>query len=328
MKPNQAPRAVITTDVDRHPAVKAWLAATRSGRVPPSVVVMRERPAHHQGIYRLPDVGTDGRTVYAKWGMTPAILREQLIQELVLPHLPVTTPRYYGTCVDGSDAWLFVEDVGEVRFSRTDAEHRRVAGRWFGTLHAGATSLGPPDGVSEAGPARYLGHLRAGRATIETSLGRWAFPPDDTEVLIALLRLCEVIEARWMQVEAGCDGAPATLVHGDFQPKNAFMRSLGNGLELCAIDWEMAGWGPPAIDLTRIDLSAYWGVVRDAWRVDLETVERLSRFGRVLELSAALDWKCASLLLERPEYRREAVSDLALILSRSIDAARAAHIVA
>jgi hypothetical protein len=62
--------------------------------------------------------------------------------------------------------------------------------------------------------------------------------------------------------------------------------------------------------------------------VDFATVERLARFGHVLELVASLDWKCVSLLLERPAYRSEAVSDLALILARLSDAARAAQLVA
>jgi hypothetical protein len=61
--------------------------------------------------------------------------------------------------------------------------------------------------------------------------------------------------------------------------------------------------------------------------VDSATVERLARFGRVLELVASLDWKSVSLMLERPEYRSEAVADLALILARLSDGARAAQVV-
>ncbi len=329
MKPGQPPRAVITADVAAHPAVRAWLAATGRGRVPNSVIVLRERPVHHEGIYRLVGVGEGGTAVMAKWGAAGAILRERLIQEQVLPYLPLTAPRYYGTCLDGSDGWLFLEDVGDQRYSRSDPTHMRVAAEWIGAMHSAASRIGGADGLPDAGPSRYLRQLRAARVRVHDALGRWTFAPAEVEILTSLLSWIEVIEERWVHVEAGCSGAPPTLVHGDFQPKNAFVRSNGRGVQVFPIDWEMAGWGPPCIDLTRIDLSAYWRVVRVAWPgVDFATVERLARFGHVLELVASLDWKCVSLLLERPAYRSEAVSDLALILARLSDAARAAPLVA
>lgn len=328
MKPHRPPRAVITADVAAHPAVKAWLAATGCGRVPASVSVMRERPARHQGIYRLEGVGEGGTAVFAKWGPAAAILPERLIQEQILPYLPLTTPRYYGTCLDGSDGWLFLEDVGEQRYSRSEPEHLRVAAEWVGTLHTAGSHLGAVNGLPDAGPSRYLRQLRGARTRIHESLGRWTFAADEVEVLASLLSWCDVIEARWGHVEAGCGGVPATLVHGDFRPKNAFVRSNGHGLQIFPIDWEMAGWGPPSVDLTRIDLSAYWRVVRASWPgVDFVTVERLARFGRVLESVASMDWACVSLLLEQREYRSEAVVDLAVVLGRLNDVARAAQVV-
>ena len=327
MKPYQPPRVVITENVAAHPAAKAWLAATGGGRVPASVSVMRERPHHHQGIYRLAGVGVGGTVVVAKWGPAGPILRERFIQEQVLPYLPLTAPRYYGTCLDGPDGWLFLEDVGDQRYSRSEPEHMRVAAEWVGTLHTVASGVGAADGLADAGPSRYLRQLRGARAKVHDCLGRWTFALAEVEVLASLLSWCDVLEARWGRVEAGCTGSPPTLVHGDFQPKNAFVRSNGHGVQIFPIDWEMAGWGPPSIDLTRIDLLAYWRVVREAWvGVDFVTVQRLARFGQVLELVASLDWKCASLLLEQAAYRSEAVSDLALILVRLSDAARAAQV--
>jgi hypothetical protein len=316
-------QSTITSDVRAHPAVRAWLAATGSGRVPDSVSVMRERPAHHQGIYRLPGVGDGGAAVFAKWARAEVILTERRIQEEVLPHLPLTVPRYYGTCLDGPDGWIFLEDVGEVRYSRAEPEHLRIAGEWVGRLHVAAARAGRPMGIADAGPPRYLRHLRDARQKLHRCLGRWHLPPAEVDVLSAILTWWDAIEARWVRVEAGCVGAPPTLVHGDFQPKNVFLRPNGDGLQLFAIDWEMVGWGPPPADLTRIDLDAYWEAVRESWPgVDRATVDRLAWFGRLLEAIASVDWKCASLLLERAEYRSDAVSDLAAILTRLTEAAR------
>jgi aminoglycoside phosphotransferase (APT) family kinase protein len=272
-------------------------------------------------------VGERGAAVFAKWARADVILTERRIQEEILPALPVTVPRYYGTCLDGGDGWLFLEDVGDARYSRFDPDHLRVAGEWVATLHVAAARSGRPPGLPDAGPARYLRHLRNARARVHACLGRWRLAPGEVEVLTALLAWLEALEARWALVEAGCAGAPATLVHGDFQPKNAFLRSNGHGLQLFAIDWEMAGWGPPPADLTRIDLAAYWCVVRESWPdVDFATVERLARLGRVLEGIASADWKCASLELDRADHRSAAVSDLALVVSRLGEAARAADV--
>lgn len=327
MTPNRPPRAVLTTNVRAHPAVMAWLAVTGSERVPDSVEVLRERPVPHKGIYRLPGVGEGGTAVFVKRAVAEVILLERRIQEQILPLLPLTAPRYYGSCLDGSYGWLFLEDVGGTRFSPSEPEHRRIAARWVATLHLAAARSGESSGLPVAGPPRYLRQLRDARAKIHACLGRWTFARAEVETLVAVLSTCDAIEARWPHVEAGCAGAPATLVHGDFQPKNAFVRSNGDGLQLFPIDWEMAGWGLPPVDLTRIDSAAYWRVVRETWPgVDFVTVERLARFGRVLEAVAAVDWECESLRLERADHRSDAVANLAPLLDQLITAARSAQV--
>lgn len=321
------PRTTITTNVQAHPAVMAWLAVTGSGRVPESVGVVRDRPPPHTGIFWLPDVGERRTAVFAKRAPSAQILLERVVHEHFLARLPVSAPRYYGTCLDGPYGWLFLEDVGDVRYSRSDPEHLRLGAQWLGTLHIAAARIGVVDSLPDGGPSRYLGQLRATRAKVHAGLGRWTFPPAEVEVLATVLSWCDMIEAHWARVETGCAGVPATLVHGDFQPKNLFLMSNGDGLHLFPIDWEMAGWGPPPVDLTGIDLAAYWRLVREAWpELDFVTVERLARFGRLLEWIAAVDWECEYLRLEGAEHRSGAVMNLTVILPRLIAAAHAARV--
>ncbi len=327
MRTRARPRAVVRTDVRTHPAVMAWVAVTGRRDVPESVTVLRERRAPHKAIYLLPRVGEGESGVFAKRASATVILTERRIYEEILPALPLSAPRCYGSCLDGSDGWVFLEDVGDQRYSRADPEHLRLAARWVATLHAGAAVSGSPQGLPDGGPLRYLQQLRAARGKIHACLGRWHFAPAEVEVLVAAVALCDALESGWSHVEAACAGVPSTVLHGDFRPKNAMVRSNGEGLQLFPIDWEMAGWGPPTVDLTRIDLDAYQAVIGAAWpRIDSATVVRLATLGRVLEAVAAVDWECESLRLEGAEYRSEAVATVAVLLERLRMAARAAHV--
>jgi aminoglycoside phosphotransferase (APT) family kinase protein len=316
-----------TADVAAHPAVQAWLAVTGSGRLPRSVVVVRDRPSPHKGVYRLAGVGDRDTAVFAKRAPDSQILLQRRIHEQLLPFLGVTVPAYYGSCLEPPDGWLFLEDVGDARYSRTEPAHLSAVARWVGALHTAAARLDSVPSLPDAGPSRYLEQLRAAHAKVHVALGRWTFPRAEVEVLAAVLAWCDALEDRWPLVEDGCAGAPSTLVHGDFQPKNAFLRGDDHDPRVLPIDWELAGWGPPAIDLTKIDVATYWQTVREGWpSVDYETVERLARVGRVLEAVGAVDRESEALRLERADDRSEAVANLAPILDQLIHAARAAQV--
>jgi hypothetical protein len=91
-------------------------------------------------------------------------------------------------------------------------------------------------------------------------------------------------------VEHVCDGVPATLVHGDFRTRHACVRRGRDGLALFPINWETAGWGVPAADLTRLDLPAYTSVIHSCWWPDacLEQIEQLAVAGRIFSSLAAI----------------------------------------
>jgi aminoglycoside phosphotransferase (APT) family kinase protein len=101
---------------------------------------------------------------------------------------------------------------------------------------------------------------------------------------------------RWSQVETCCEAIPSTLVHGDFRPKNVHVRRDHDGSALLPMDWETAGWGGPAPDLARVDLQAYWTVVREYWpALDLPAVQRLANLGKLFCRLAAMNWESMSL---------------------------------
>src|SRR5262249_37076143 len=55
------------------------------------------------------------------------------------------------------------------------------------------------------------------------------------------------------------------LAHGDFAGRNMIVLPVPDGLALVVFDWEMAGWGPPAVDLAEADLTLYGSLGRGRW---------------------------------------------------------------
>lgn len=321
----QSKRTILTSDLRTHPAIRAWEQATSLEAAPHCIHVYLER--RRRALYWLPQVTARGASVFARRDVPSRTIIERAIYRDVLPHLPLTAPRYYGSWVDDVDGWLFVEDVGANRYSATDPEHLALAGRWVGTLHVEGDQIAVARSLPGGGPARYLSHLRTARERITRSLALWPYASSETEQLTTILATCDAIETRWSRVEAAVDGAPSTLVHGDFRPKNGYLRRTDNGLSIFPIDWETAGWGPPAPDLTRIDLRAYWWTVRDAWpHVSFENIESWRRIGRLLKDLAAVDWVSATLKCEDALARHCAVNDLGILLRCVTAAARAARV--
>jgi aminoglycoside phosphotransferase (APT) family kinase protein len=318
-------RVILRDHLENHPALRAWAAVTSSNVKPSCIHVYRERP--RKALYWLPGVAPGGASVYAKRAVARRTLIERCVYEEVLARLPLTAPRYYGSWLDGQQGWLFMEDVGAERYSETEPEQLALAGRWIATLHVGAAGLPAARSLPDGGPARYLTHLRTAREKITRSLARWRYPESEIDLLTAVLSRCDALEGRWARVEAVWDNAPTTVIHGDFRPKNAFLRRNGQGLNLFPIDWETAGWGPPGPDLTRIDLRAYWSVARTAWpEVSFDSIDGWCRMGRLLEEIAAVMWVSETLKCESAKARSWAVADLGAVLGRMDAAVRAARV--
>jgi aminoglycoside phosphotransferase (APT) family kinase protein len=53
-------------------------------------------------------------------------------------------------------------------------------------------------------------------------------------------------------------GEGETLIHGEFYPSNVLVDQRGTSCSIHPVDWEMAGAGPPLLDLAAL-LSGRWG---------------------------------------------------------------------
>jgi Ser/Thr protein kinase RdoA (MazF antagonist) len=208
---------------------------------------------------------------------------------------------------DDQFCWLFLEDVGGVRYSALVEEHRRLAARWLGILHTSTERPSVESRLPDRGPSYFLECLRSARVRILGALANPCLSTDDLGVLEAILSRCEGLESRWDRVEGLCAAMPRTIVHGDFKEKNARIRAGASGAVLMPFDWACSGVGAPAIDLAQPprpssgfschpDLEAYWVVVRERWpALDLESVRRWAILGTVLRSLAALSWAAPGL---------------------------------
>lgn len=288
----------------------AWL---RTGGATPAAVEpvgkRRRKGSKKSVLYRLTGVGDGGAPVVAKLCRGRNAANERRIYEKVFPALAIPLPRFYGAVEQPEGVWLFLEDGGATRCDRFDPAHRAAAGRWLARLHA-AGSCVPSSDLPDRGPAHYLECLRRGRSAIVESWKNPVFDATHRAVLDSTLARCNELEARWGEIEAACESLPRTLVHGDFCSKNLHIRSDAEGLELFAMDWEMAGWGVPAADLFPSrhpkppipDVAAYGAVMRQSWpALDGAMLRRLLGLGRVFRTLAALDWVGSDLPLAFPE---------------------------
>src|SRR5207249_2061013 len=283
------------------------------------------RDGKKAGTYRLVGAGPAGESIIAQRSPVARALIERAVYERILPRLAVTAPHYYGSREDGRDfVWLFLEDLADERFSKTDPVHAEHAARWVGTMHSGAAWISAARHLPDGGPLRYRDHLRAGRHTIRVHIANPALTPPDVDLLERLVTDLDALERRWAGIADACTSTPPTLTHGDIQRKNIYVRSGPSGPALFLIDWETAGWGVPAADLTLVDLPTYWSVVRPRWpHVRLEDVRRLAAVGRVFLQLAGIRWVSPELAYDQALYLTRPIAWLRVLHERLADAARA-----
>lgn len=324
---NRGPVLVLREGLSAHPAVRAWSRSGRDRGRSAALVLRVEllRKAAPVAVYRLVGAGSHGTDVIAKRLPPGSGTSELLIYERVLPHLDLSAPRCYGVLKDGEGRWLFLEDVGNERYEDTDPIHLAVVGRWVAAMHHAATSLPAAKELPDGGATRYLEQLRHAADAIVRRRRGPRLGPTNAALLDHLTERLEVLEDQWSHIDRACTGLPATLVHGDFGPKNVRLRTTAGALACYPIDWETAGWGVPAADLTRVDIAAYWLAARQ-WRpaLQLSTVRRLAQLGHLFQAIAGIDRETKGLHHEALHLLSRPLATLRLLLGRLVGSGRLA----
>jgi len=305
------PLEIEISDFQEHPAVRAWEKIS-PGEFTPVGVVLLKKKNDWSVVFRIQGVGRGGHAVIAKRCILATGLVERTIYADILPQLGISAPDYYGFVKeDEKFCWIFLQDVSAKRFSPLIEEHQLIAARWLGKMHAIASKILSSGFLPDRGANHYLTHLRTARATILENFTNRALTDEDKIILKKVLSQLTYLESGWEQIEQFCSEIPSTLVHGDFRPKNVYVRDGQDGLVLFPLDWELAGWGVPAPDLAtarglpsfhQINLHEYWSIVSEDWPgLDLHTIERLARVGHVFRRLAAIGWASLGLAYEWPE---------------------------
>jgi len=267
-----------------HPAVRAWAKLHGLPGMLPRIEVLKPENKK-SAVYRLDRIGPSGSSVIAKRCKLGRLRVERAIYEQVLPDLPLPRLRFYGSLEepDAAYGWLFLEDAGDVRFSSGSAEDRALSGRWLAMLHSSPagervrTLSLPGRGVDFHREMVVLA-----RDTIRNSLVNPAMSADDLSVLNRILFHCDDVATHWTEIEEVCNVVPEVLVHGDFAAKNVRVRRRAGALEIFPLDWDGAGWGVPADDLSQVETRVYWSIVRHSWPgLTSDALNRLANIGKI-----------------------------------------------
>jgi len=290
------------TNLLEHPAVRAW-RALRPKCVEPEWVEVLPAENPTTGVYRLVRVGTAGTAVIAKRCRQNTALIERTLYEEILPNLPFPMLHYYGFVEDADSqfCWLFLEDVSGEKYQPHIKEHRVAAARWLGIMNTSAAGIAAAARLPDRNPEHYLNLLRSAHDIILSNFTNPALKAGDLALLNTIVAQCEYLVENWSQLAYVCGGMPHTLVHGDFIPKNVGIRTSRvedprsaadrDGIVFLPFDWEKAGWGIPAEDISRVDIPTYWSTVQDDWpRLSIQALERLANVGRIFRCLVFLDW--------------------------------------
>jgi aminoglycoside phosphotransferase len=169
--------------------------------------------------------------------------------ELVDPRREIDAYRHVLPLLDGpaacvassvEDQWLVLEHVdGPVLWQVGDLAPWHDAARWLADAHRLLVAA-----VGDA-PAPFLRYDVA-------YFGRWAARARAHEADAGRRCHLDHLLAAYGRVVDDLLGLPPTLVHGECYPSNVIVVPGAGRTRVCAVDWEMAGVGPGAVDLAAL----------------------------------------------------------------------------
>jgi thiamine kinase-like enzyme len=291
------------TDLLTHPSVRAWREFAPGRGDPRSIDVLQD--LRKSAVCRLHGMGEYGESIIVKRCQRDTAATETAIYQDILPRAKVSVLRFFGKVHDADEdcTWLFMEDATGEEYSPQSEQHRIVCASWLAALHLATSQLEPSEALSDQGPKYYLELLQTVRETIRRHLKNPLLEADFLGVLERLVSLFDFAESHWNQVEEVCDPMPRVLVHGDLAKKNMRVRTGPNEDVLLVFDWEMAGIGPPALDLIQFlgrsatpDLPTYLSLVGRVWpQINYASLQQLIKIGAIFRTLVAIEWEAWSL---------------------------------
>ena len=237
----------------------------------------------------------EGNDTHAEFGHRGDVEYEALVYRRLLARMRTSTPGFIGSRLDGAagGTWLALEYAEQVERVGRVADGIPVAAQWLGGFHAEAERLlgSEPDLPLKRYDAGY--YLGWSRRTIE-------FAGSLSGQFPWLLPLCE----RFGEAAGLLVTAQATVVHGEFYPKNVFI----NGDRIYAFDWESAAVAAGEIDLAMLTTGWPDDVVRrsiEAYAAARWQGGATPASGRLLD--AARIYSVLRWLGDRPEWTAAAV---------------------
>ncbi len=278
-----------------HPALGAWMALTGT-TAQAEVEVVHLKSKREGSVYRIIESNPVSTTLIAKRAHRRKGTIEHGVYKAIGSEDSMGSVEYYG-CVEEAGTpylWLFLEDVGDERYSPASAEDRALAATWLGALQVTIARTGAMQQFPERGPDFFQLHLKSLMHELPAIRTRSRLPQDIRRIIQGIESLCEHLAKHWIALDEFCAPVPRTLIHGDCLRKNVHVRRTSGAPEIAFFDWGGAGRGLAATDLGLLGLPAqgppgfdpgyapYIDTVRELWTdVEPGLVRQLAQIGQL-----------------------------------------------
>jgi len=175
----------------------------------------------------------------AEHGHWYTVAHEAEVYRDVLQFLPISVPKYYGTCVNEAtgQTCLVVQWIDGLRADKASWRGMLAASRWLGRFHAIVQPEDPRLSLSSLHVYDTAYYTRWAQETLRNASGL-------PQQFGWLSTLCErFVEAVSIMVKG-----PAVLVHGEFYPHNILVRDS----TVYPVDWQSAAIARGELDLASL----------------------------------------------------------------------------